>query len=248
MENLRIKGEFDFENYVKCQQNDYVFCSKPLFHGTRQYAIEVCPKKRLEFVDACYKIALFAKKLILEKKIEYNIVIMQVGVNTAFEYGDLYLIDTYTTAISYANNVAGELGKNVFLVCKNIKQARISLDDTMQGLIDSVMQEYVNYEASEKIVLVYQNVEFTDLYTIGGSSFIDPDDEEDMRFMIDDLYYEKEKLGRFPNTSFRLKNVEKYEAYIIREADLRKGFKAFTEVDDIDEHLKREKLNFISRK
>ena len=248
MENLRIKGEFDFENYVKSQQNDYVFCSRPLFHGTRRYAIEVCPQKRLEFFDACYKVALFARKLILEKKIEYNIVIMQVGVNTAFEYGDLYLIDTYTTAISYANNVAGEIGKNVFLACKNIKQAGINLDATMQRLVDRVMQEYENYEASEKIVLVYQNVKFTDLYTIGGSSFIEPDDEEYTRFMIDDLYYEKEKLGRFPNTSFRLKNVEKYEAYIIREADLRKGFKSFTEVDDIDKHLTREKLNFISQK
>ncbi len=238
MARLKIKGSFDFKQDLKSQQMDYEFCTRPLFHGTRKYAIEVSEEKRLEFFKACYEVALFAKKLISIGKIKYNIVIMQVGENSAFEYGDLYLISTYTTAISYAHNIAGELGKNVFLICEEIKRACVELDDRMQMLIDMVMKEYENYKVSEKIILVYMNVKFVDLYTCGGSPFIDVDDVEYTQYMIEELYNEKEKLGYLPNTSFRLKNPEQYEAYIIKEKDLRNGFAAFTNIIDVDGHLR----------
>ncbi len=239
MGQLKIKGEFNFDNYSTPQAIDYEICKRPLFHGTRKYAIEVSEEKRQAFYNACREVALFAKELIKAEKIPFNTVVYGFNESSVYEYGDFYLTTTFSCAVEFSYQAGGELGKNVYSVCMNIRNSNIEVSAEIKDKIDLITAEFLKYEKSEKVVLVYEGIKFDDLYTNGGHKFIeslelDEYEKED----IEDLYKEKETQTLATNTSLRIKNPKNYEAYSISETDFRKGFKVFTEIKDVDKYIK----------
>ena len=240
MGDLLVKGEFNFNNYATPEIVDYKNCKMPLFHGTRKYALEVSEEKRQEFYNACREVAIFAKDLIDTEKIAFNTVVFMFNKSAKYEYGDFYLTPTYTCAISFSYQAGGELGKNVYSVCKDIINNNIEVPPTIKEKIDLIVNEFIKYEKSEKVVLVYVGIKFEDLYTATGRKFInslelDEYEKED----VEELYKEKETQTYCKNLSLRIKNPKNYEAYSIDELNFRKGFKAFTEITDIDKYIKR---------
>lgn len=239
MGKLNIKSVFDFDNYITPNIIDYNNCKKPLFHGTRIYAIEVSEEKRQQFYNACCEVAVFAKDLINTEKIPFNTVVFMYNKSTMYEYGDFYLTPTFSCAIGYSYQAGGELAKNVYLVCKEIINSNIDVSLEIKQKINLIVNEYEKYDKSEKIVLVYEGVKFEDIYTATGSKFLnslklDEYEKED----IEELYKEKETQTFSTNKTFRIKNPESYEAYIISELNFRKGFELFTEISDIDRFIR----------
>ncbi len=240
MSKLNVKSMVDFNRDVKHVDVDYEICKRPLFHGTRRYALEVSEENRQKFYNACNIIAPFAKELIRNKKIEHNYVVDAANRSSAYEYGDLYLTIGYTRAINYSYYAGGELGQNVYRVCEDIINKGIEIIDEIKEAIEIISSEYEKYQNSEKVVLVFFDVKFDDLYTRGGRKFIDfLDINEDVKEEIDELYAEEETLGSSPDKDFRLKNPNDYEIYIVNEKDFREGVKLFTKINDIDECIRR---------
>lgn len=251
MNKLNVKGAFDFDKYVKSPVVDYEVFQRPLFHGTRKYAIEITPDNLQKFYNACNSILPFVKELIRNKKVEYNIVVSTANSCSAYEYGDFYLTLAFTRAINYSYYIGGELGHNIYNICQEILTKEIELPDKIKAAVDVIFAEYEKFSKSEKIVLAFNGVKFADLYCRGGSKFIDSlDMDEDEKEEIDELYAEEETQISTPDKDFRLKNLNDYDAYIVNVNDFRKGIKIFTKIKDIDEYInlhnlyKRKKWDF----
>ena len=76
MSKLDVKSKVDFNRAVKHVDVDYEICKRPLFHGTRRYALEVTEENRQKFYNACNIVVPFAKELMRNNKIEYNIALV----------------------------------------------------------------------------------------------------------------------------------------------------------------------------
>lgn len=243
MGQLKIKGEFNFDNYSTPQAIDYGTCKRPLFHGTRKYSLEISEEARQIFNEACNKILAFARTLIRNKKIEYNIVVNTAKQCFAFEYGDFYLTLSFTRAIDYSYNVGGELGQNIYKVCQVIKSKNIELTDEIRNAIDIVSSEYEKYEKSEKVILVVNDINFNDLYNRNGSKLIDSLElNEDAKEEIVDLYTEEETSNCELDRDFMVKNIGDYKIHVVQEKDFRQGIKFFTKIDNVDEYIKNHNI------
>ena len=56
----------------------------------------------------------------MSEKIDFNTVVYGFNRSSSYEYGDFYLTTDYTCAIEFSYQAGGELGKNVYSVCKDI--------------------------------------------------------------------------------------------------------------------------------
>lgn len=172
MEKLKVLGDFDFNNYEFSQSVDYEVFRLPLLHGTRRYALEVSEAKRKEFYDACNVVMPFAKKLIDKKKIDFNYVVNAVDKSSQYQYGDFYLTTSFGGAIDYSYYAGGELGQNVYKVSQEIINKGIEIADEIKKAISLISKEYIKYSESEKVVLIFLDVKFSDLLSRGGREII----------------------------------------------------------------------------
>ena len=228
-------------------------CQIPLFHGTTRYALSIDHEERERFRGACTQVIKFARTIKARGQIpcheleEYcrtkNPLFLGTVVNTygssQYQYGDLYLTSSYTTAIVFAHNAGGELGTSAYSQCKGFHDWGIALDADTEIAARLVVEEYQKYCNSEKIILLFYGVNFHDLLHEGGTPFMIPlNDEEDVVFMreeIEDLYEScKDSDDMIARTNFRLKNLNAYSAYALREKDFRIGFSEFTNIQDMD--------------
>lgn len=244
MNKLNVKGNFEFDKCVQSQVIDYEVLKRPLFHGTRKYAIEITKEKLQEFYDACNVVLPFVKELIHNKKVEYNIVVNTANSSSAYEYGDFYVTLSFISAINYCYYAGGELGQNIYNVCQEIIKNGIELPAEIKTAVDVVFAEYEKFSSSEKIVLVFNDVKFADLYCRNGGKFIDSfNTAEAVKEEIDELYAEEETQDSAPDQDFRLKNLNDYEAYIVNEKDFRQGVKIFTKINDVDGYINQYNLS-----
>ena len=233
-------------------------CSKiPLFHGTRMYALQASEKDRESFYAACDRIISFAEKLIRSCPVADDILeeylrtknplflgsVVSQYKTAAYEYGSFYVTTGYPTAITFANNCGGELGRWAYAQCVGFQELGIDLDTEIRDAATVVMEEYKKYENSEKVILVFCNVRFTDLRTERGEPFLicdengTPDETYNAR-RIHMLYKTKVTDRMKSIRSFRLDKCELYTAHLIRQKDFKKGFSVFTEIRDVDKYLK----------
>lgn len=229
-------------------------CKIPLFHGTREHAIQISDADRKRFSDACEKVILFAKKIakdgiinsdeLLEYQTNKNSMFLSTVVicfgSSAFEYGDLYLTSGFSHAFGFTYNAGGELGEWAYHQCVGFEDFEIELDDPTKEAVEIVKKEYIKYKNSERIILVYYGVKFTDMLDRGGSPFWI--DDEYMQEEISYLYDEIDDDFCEYNNAFRLLNSEMYTAYILREKDFRKGFEFFTEISDVDKFIRHHNM------
>ena len=131
-------------------------CKIPLLHGTRRYALQATKEEREKFYSACNIVMDFAKKIaysniITEESIEeyqrqqnprfFNVLVYTKGINK-FTYGDFYVTTSYSSAISFAHNVGGELGDTAYAQCVGLLHFNVELDDTVSEAVKIVMEEY----------------------------------------------------------------------------------------------------------
>lgn len=249
---LRTQEIKDTNDLLSININDAKSCKIPLFHGTRRYALQVAEADRNRFYEACKTVMLFAQKLAFSDKIDNDAlesyqrttnplflatVVYGFGRSHSYEYGDLYVTSGFSTAFSYTHNVGGELGEWAYRQCEGFKHFSIDLDESTLEATKIVIEEYEKYRNSEKVILIYYGIKFTDLLHEGGSPFWFDDEymQEDIEYLYEDAI---ETDYSQANTALRLINPDAYTAYILPEKDFRKGFKIFTKIQDIDEFIK----------
>lgn len=244
------------QNNVSCAEP----CQIPLLHGTRRYALQTTKEEREKFYSACNVVMDFAKKIaysniIPEEAIEeyqkqqnprfFNVLVYTKGINK-FTYGDFYVTTSYSSAISFAHNVGGELGDTAYAQCIGLLHFNVELDDTVSSAVKIVMEEYQKYVNSEKVILAFYGVRFTDLTREGGSEFlIDSTDPEDIEYnleLINDLYESADTDTFTKNQNFRLANIDAYTGYVIGEKLFKEGFSVFTKIIDVEKKIRYHNL------
>jgi hypothetical protein len=243
-------------NNVSCAE----LCQIPLLHGTRRYALQTTKEEREKFYSACNIVMDFAKKIaysdiITEESIEeyqrqqnprfYNVLVYAKGINK-FTYGEFYVTTSYSSAVSFAHNVGGELGDTAYAQCVGLLHFNVELDDTVSEAVKIVMEEYKKYVNSEKVILAFYGVRFTDLTREGGSEFLidstDPEDIEYNRVLIDKLNNSADTDTMTRNNNFILSNIEEYTGYVISEKLFKDGFSVFTKIIDVDKKIRYHNL------
>ncbi len=233
-------------------------CLIPLFHGTRKYALEVGEEERKSFFAACDTVMRFAKKLgysnIIpeDKSRDYrrkgNRYFLDTLVYThgdkSFQYGDFYLTSSYTTAISFARNAGGELGEWAYSQCVGFRDFGIDLTPEVEGASGIITKEYEKYRNSEKMILVFTGVRFSDLCYENGISFHIPANDAGEPIYssseIRNLYKYAKDSDRFVHTrNFRLKSTDNYTALALYEKDFRWGLGLFTAIENPDAFMKK---------
>jgi hypothetical protein len=235
--------------------NEEGCCKTPLLHGTRRYAIQTSDFDRQRFYNACKEVILFAKTLIHKNIIAddalenyqrtknlmfLSTVVYGFGCSSAYEYGDFYLTSSFSHAFSFTYNAGGELGEWAFRQCEGFEYFSIELDESTKAAVEIVKEEYIKYQNSERIILVYYGVKFSDMLNRGGSPFWV--DDEYMQEEIEELYNSKDTDSVETNNAFRLLNAEIYTPYVLSEKDFRAGFGIFTEISDVDEFIRDHNL------
>lgn len=249
---LKTKEIKDTNDLSSININDTMSCKIPLFHGTRRYALQVAETVRNRFYEACNTVMRFAQELDFRDKIDKDeLALYQRKTNPlfleavvyafercrSFEYGDLYVTPGFSTAFSYAHDAGGELGERAYRQCEGFNHFAIELDEHTFEATKIVIEEYEKYRNSEKVILAYFGVKFTDLLHEGGSPFWHDDEymQEDIEYLYEDAIDTDYSQA---NTALRLINPDAYTPYIIPEKDFRKGFEIFTKIRDIDEFIK----------
>ncbi len=241
------------------------FCRIPLFHGTTAYAFEADEETRKEFRKACDIVMRFAKEIAQRKIIsdeEYypytrnkNSYFLDTTVylygSSSYEYDDFYLTTSYSNALIFAHVPCGELGNNAYYQCVGFKDFNIELPKEVQAASNVVTATYVKYRDSEKIILVYEDINFSDLYGEKGYNFLPDKSNENYDFLsrhaIETLYESEVDDCSVWGENLRIKNPNDYTGYIMKENLFREGFKVFTNVTDVDKFIKHEgrgKWNF----
>lgn len=241
----------EIQNYDKLNtdfSSNYEICQIPLFHGTRRMALSASTKERELFYSACKTMMSFAKNFAYnntldEDKIniyrkEKNPYFLDTAVylyNTnKYNYGDFYVTSSFTCALSFSCYAGGELGEYAHSQYKGFCDFDIELDATIKNAGEIIEKEYEKHSKSEKIILIYKSIKFTDLIIEGGSHFIASNkDSEYIKHKIDNLYE-----APHANNNFSLLNFENYTAVILPEKDFRTGFSLFTNIKDIDKAIK----------
>ena len=247
MKGIEIKN---ITNWSPLLIKDTEHCKIPLFHGTRRYALQITAAERNRYYDACKTVILFAQKIAFSNKIDdvtledyqrktnplfLATVVYGFGRSKSYEYGDLYITSGFSTAFSYTHNVGGELGEWAYRQCEGFKYFSIELDEKTCNAVQIVQTEYEKYRNSERIILIYCGVNFTDMFNEGGTPFWV--DDEYMQEEIEDLYNTIDTDNVQHNETFRLINLDKYTPYILPEKDFRTGFELFTNIHDIDKFI-----------
>ena len=251
---LRTKEIKDLKKLSEINISDTTSCKIPLFHGTRRYALQVEETVRNRFYEACKTVILFAQMFDFRNKIDNealksyqrknNPLFLEPSVYafercSNFEYGDLYVTPGFSTAFSYTHDAGGELGERAYRQCEGFNHFAIELDEHTLEATKIVIEEYEKYRNSERVILAYFGVKFTDLLHEGGSPFWHDDEymQEDIEYLYENAIDTDHSQA---HTALRLINPDAYTPYIIPEKDFRKGFEIFTKIQDIDEFIKNQ--------
>lgn len=239
------------QNNVSCAE----LCQIPLLHGTRRYALQTTKEEREKFYSACNVVMDFAKKIaysniIPEEAIEeyqkqqnprfFNVLVYTKGINK-FTYGDFYVTTSYSSAISFAHNVGGELGDTAYAQCLGLLHFNVELDDTISSAVNTVIEEYQKYVNSEKVILAFYGVKFKDLTREGGSKFlIESKNPEAITYnqrLVDKLNNSADTDTMIQNKNFILANIDTYTGYVIGEGLFKEGFSVFTKIMDVEKKI-----------
>lgn len=254
---INIKKIEDLINY---DVFDETTCRIPLLHGTRRYALQASKEEREKFYSECNIVMDFAKKIaysniISEETIEeyrkqhnprfLNVLVYTKGINK-FTYGDFYVTTSYSSAISFAHNVGGELGDTAYAQCLGLLHFNVELDNTVSSAVKIVMEEYQKYLNSEKVILVFYGVRFEDLTQEGGGRFLiesnKPNSIEYNRKRIEKLYNSADTDTVTNNQNFSLANIDTYTVYVIDEKLFKEGFSIFTKIVDVEKKIRYHNL------
>ena len=250
----------NIDDFKKIDFSTREVCQIPLLHGTRRYALQTTIEERETFYSACNVVMDFAKKIaysdsIPEEAIEeyqrqhnprfFNVLVYTKGINK-FTYGDFYVTTSYSSAISFAHNVGGELGDTAYAQCLGLLHFNVELDDIVSTAVNTVIAEYQKYVNSEKVILAFYGVKFKDLTREGGSQFLieskNPEDITYNRTLVDKLNNSADTDTMTRNNNFILANIDTYTGYVIGEGLFKEGFSVFTKIMDVEKKIRHHNL------
>lgn len=157
-----------------------------------------------------------------------------------FKYGDLYLSTNFLCAITFSALVGGELYELAYACAIDIKKLGIVFsDDEINLIMENIINNYYEYEKSEKVILAVKNVDFNDLKTESGSEYTED-------FLKEYLYENEVTLSVRTNKNVRLSNLNKYTFYLIHEDEFLKFIPLFTNIKEGEvAKLKFDDLDFL---
>ena len=245
----------DLDSFEPIRVSDEDACKIPLFHGTRRYTLESPVEDRERFYSACDIVMHFAKELANSNYIdetqltEYkrnhnrnflNTLVYAYGDNK-FTYGDFYVTSSYTTAISFSHNIGGELGNTAYAQCLGFQYFGIAVDETVANAINIVTEEYHKYLNSEKIIIAFYGIKFSDLTRENGTPFlinaINPQQEAYNLSIIRRLNKSIETDISKSNANFSISNLDTYTGLVIGEQLFRTGFSTFTQIKNVEKKI-----------
>lgn len=259
MEKLKYDVLENLDDYVNKEiPHDATVCRRPLFHGTTRFAIDADPAVLSAFYDHCKTIVQKARvysralpdkeafhksldRLIEEKKISVDWAhVYTFGTLRDYSYGDFYVTTGYLRALHYRKNAGGELGKLAYNVALALEYLGIDLG--IEESVSFVKKLYPSFAESESVVLIAENVAFSDLFTEHGDPFLPDKDSpwyaEDVVFSLTEIYEEEiESEGKSSVDSYRVAHPENYRFKMIPSALLREGIGLFTKISDVDRFL-----------
>lgn len=243
--------------YKIATSSEQGICRIPLFHGTRRFALTTTSEERHHFYSACRTVMEFAKKLsrsdVAEREDVVNYrhtsnpyflaTVVYLFDTNKFKYGGFYVTSSYSAAISFSYNVGGELGEQAYSQCKGFRDLDFELDAPIKNAAAIVEKEYGKYCESEKVILVYNGVRFSDLTHEGGSPFIVPAEDginsDINKHKINRLHSSLDTDMVKTNQNFTISNFENYTADVLSEKDFKEGFSLFTNIKEVDEAIKK---------
>jgi len=160
------------------------------------------------------------------KKIRYLYRVDVYNEISNFEYGDFYLSTNFLCAITFSALAGGELYELAYACAIDIKELNIVFsDDKINLIMKNIINNYHEYEKSEKVILAVKNVDFNDLKTESGSEYTKD-------FLKERLYENEVTLSAQTNNNVRLSNLNKYTFYLIHEDEFLKFIPLFTNIKE----------------
>jgi hypothetical protein len=212
--------------------------SRPLYHGTRKRALEASEEERKRTSQAARHILSFVRDHWQEyfsndsladfqshnRDLTYfcDPSILVFGQLSNFSYGDFYLTTSLGNAAAFAKTRGGELLEMAYDNARGLQRLAIPIEDnSLQADLALVLKEAALYEASPKVILVFEKVAFVDLLDEKGDELpLDPDFLDDL---LDFLYLENGHCSVAYN--YRLKKDHKpYLAKLLQGPTLEEAF------------------------
>lgn len=173
--------EIDFLDTIKCdwEERNYQYFVRPLFHGTRRYALECSKEEIAKIKEYSLIIIKFIQKI--EKTISLDVVgqyfkrkkerncfasavVSQIEKSSLYQYDSLYLTTSIYRAISFSKNACGEIGQTAYDNAIAIKELGIETNDIkIDEAIDYIIKTVPKFKESERVVLIFENVNYDDL-------------------------------------------------------------------------------------
>lgn len=222
---------------IPCPEaNIYKKCPEPLFHGTREWSLNVDEDTQKNFSSCCDIVLKFAKaffekdgsqsiiddyqKKTKNKYSEFaGVAALSYGESKSFEYGAFYVTNNINLAIRYSQNSGGELGELAYQNTVPLLEIGIEIPNDVLAACKTIIAEYEKYKNSEPILLLLVDCNWDDLYWEKGSAFWKKQSDEPLEAQytrnkedIDLFFGEEADQG-----SFRIHNIEKYTLFAVKE-------------------------------
>lgn len=234
---------------------NYDVYTKPVFHGTRRYAL-TCSRNELDnFLKASGLVIDYVNKLWVtmpnididnyRRKTLINGIHSLMGQSmynsglSNYQYGDFYVTTGLWNAIHYSNNAGGELGEYAYHYVIGIKDLNISInDDKIKEACATILKEYPLFNKSSHVILMTDHIDYKDLEYEAGDPFINKEYLDELNDDINDIYDTYERDNESHILSFRLKHSEEYQYYIIEEKDFKQALNYFSDFKNIDKLIR----------
>ena len=187
---LKVKETNDLKNYNELKEINLNTWSYHLYYGTRLHLITCNEKQRQELYEACNEIILFAKNILLNETINKNVLKMYRkfklidNVNSSFlddyilnynpdnlnEYTSIYVTNNYYDAVNDTFMMGNTLIDKTYHQCIGFKDFNVPLDKNIKDAIKTFKKQIINIQNSKKVVFVFDNVSYDDLFTLNGEN------------------------------------------------------------------------------
>jgi hypothetical protein len=238
MENISIEAVDSIQGIsLASKEKNTTYFTRPLYHGSRQRALELRLEERQALNAACQTVIVFVRDhwkswlswdgldafLKANPDLTYfaGPIVQTFTKISNFQYGDFYLTTGLLTAWRYSKNPGGELLRIAQDCAAGIERLGIPITEpTLKDDLALVLAEAEKEKASDRVILLFEKVAFADLLTETGYKIdLDPDS-------LDFDFYEtyESKMGSY-SPSFRFKkNRPPYRGKLLKGKALDEAF------------------------
>lgn len=247
--NCKYLTNEEIKNFLNKSNNQVInfdYYTKPLFHGTREYALLCSKDEIVTFLKSCHiiinfmstylvnldeaKVASYRKeKIINGKESLFCGTFVRLYSQTYFDNDVFYLTTGYFGAVKFSQSAGGEIGEVAYHNAIGIRDFGIEVSCEVDDATKYILQEYPKFIRSKRVVLLFENVLLNDLLSENGNPKFIPTNYNFMENMIDEYECYEEDNRKIRHT-YRLLNLEKYTPYVIKEEQMYLALQVFTKI------------------